>query len=59
MDNVFPPNVRKVIYVLVVLGTAVLVPLNNSGVVSDLWMSVWTSLSGAVSALAYLNVSSK
>lgn len=56
MEDIFPPKVRKVIYVLVVLGTAVLVPLNVGEVVSDLVMSVWTSVAGAASALAAFNV---
>lgn len=56
MDVVFPPKVRATIYVIVVLGTAVLVPLNVADVVSDLVMSVWTSVAGAASALAALNV---
>lgn len=59
MDVIFPPKVRALIYVLVVLGTAVLVPLNVAGVVSDLIMSVWTSVAGAASALAALNVNRK
>lgn len=59
MDIMFPPKVRATIYVLVVLGTAVLVPLNVAGVVNDLIMSVWTSVCGAASALAALNVSKK
>ncbi len=57
MEIIFPPKVRATIYVLVVLGTAVLVPLNVGNVVSDLVMSVWTSVAGAASALAALNVS--
>lgn len=56
MDIVFPPKVRAIIYIVVVLGTAVLVPLNAAGVVSDLIMSVFTSVAGAASALAALNV---
>lgn len=59
MDIIFPPKVRAMIYVVVVLGTAVLVPLNVAGTVSDIVMSVWTSLCGAASALAALNVSKK
>lgn len=56
--NLNPPaKVRATIYVLIVMGTAVLVPLNVAGVVSDLVMSVWTSVSGAASLLAVLNVS--
>ncbi len=59
MEIIFPPKVRATIYVLVVLGTAVLVPLNVANVVSDLVMSVWTSVCGAASALAALNVANK
>lgn len=59
MDIIFPPKVRATIYVLVVMGTAVLVPLNVANVVSDLVMSVWTSVCGAASALAALNVARK
>jgi len=57
MDVLFPTKVRATIYVIVVLGTAVLVPLNVAQVVSDLVMSVWTSVAGAASALAALNIS--
>ena len=59
MDIIFPPKVRATIYVIVVIGTAVLVPLNVAQVVNDLVMSVWTSVAGAASALAALNVSKK
>lgn len=59
MQVVFPAQVRAAIYVAVVIGTAVLVPLNTADVVSDLVMSVWTSLAGAASALAALNVGHK
>lgn len=59
MDIIFPPKVRATIYVIVVLGTAAIVPLNVAGVVSDLAFQVWTSLCGAASALAALNVSRK
>jgi hypothetical protein len=57
MDIMFPRRVRAAIYITVVLGTAVLVPLNVAGAVSDLVMSVWTSVAAAASALAALNVS--
>ena len=56
MNLIFPPKVRAAIYVLIVMGTAVLVPLNASNVVSDIVLSVWTSVSGAAAALAALNV---
>lgn len=52
-----PPKVRATIYVLVVIGTAVLVPLHAGQVVSDLLFNVWTSVSAAASLLAALNVS--
>lgn len=55
MEVGFPASVRKVIYVVVVLVTAVLVPLNLGGVVPDLWFAVWTSVAGAASGLAALN----
>lgn len=57
MELNFPPKVRAAIYILVVMGTAVLVPLNLAHVVNDVVMSVWTSVSGAASLLAALNVS--
>lgn len=56
MNIEIPPKVRTAIYVIVVLGTAILVPLNAAEVVDDVVMSVWTSLAGAASALAALNV---
>lgn len=56
MDLNPPSKVRAIVYVIVVLGTAVLVPLNVASEVSDTVMSVWTSVSGAASGLAYLNV---
>lgn len=57
MEIIFPPKVRAAIYIVVVMGTAVLVPLNLADIVSDLIMAVWTSVAGAASALAALNVS--
>lgn len=50
------PQLRIAIYVTVVMGTAVLVPLHAAHTVSDLVFNVWTSVSGAASALAALNV---
>lgn len=52
-----PPKVRAAIYVIIVLGSAVLVPLNVAHIVSDVAMSVWTSVSAAASLLAAVNVS--
>ncbi|WP_131816203.1 hypothetical protein [Mycolicibacterium porcinum] len=51
-----PYKVRATIYVIVVMGSAVLVPLNLNGVVSDVVMAVWTSVAGAASGLAALNI---
>lgn len=56
MNINLPYQVRAAIYVSVVLGTAVLVPLNVAGLVNDVVMSVWTSVAGAASALAAINV---
>jgi hypothetical protein len=52
-----PPKVRATIYITVVMGTALLLPLHAGEVVRDLWMNVWTSVSAAASLLAALNVS--
>lgn len=52
-----PPKARLVFYLVVVFGSAVLVPLHVGNVVSDLVMNVWTSVAGAASALAAFNVS--
>lgn len=57
MEIILPPKVRAAIYITVVMGTAILVPLNIGHVVSDLIMSVWTSFAGAASLLAAVNVS--
>ena len=56
MELNLPDNVRKAIYIIIVLGTAVIVPLNLYGIVPDVTMAVWTSVSGAASLLAALNV---
>lgn len=55
MELVFPQKVRATIYVIVTLGTAAIVPLHAGGVISDLFFSVWTSVTGATTALAALN----
>lgn len=59
MEINLPPKIRFAIYITVVMGTAVLVPLNAAELVNDVIMSVWTSVAGAASALAALNVASK
>lgn len=51
-----PPKVRFAVYVSVVLGTSVVVPLHAFAVIGDLWLALWTSVSGAASLLASLNV---
>lgn len=56
MKITLPYKVRACIYIAVVLGTAVLVPLHSANVVTDVVMNVWMSVSGAASALAFLNV---
>lgn len=50
------PKVRAMIYVLVVLGTAVFVPLHAAHAISDLVFNIWSSVSGAASLLAAVNV---
>jgi hypothetical protein len=51
-----PYKVRAAIYVIVLLGTAVIVPLHTAGILSDVVFAVWTSVAGAASGLALLNV---
>lgn len=58
-DFNLPPKVRKIVYIAVVMISAVLVPLNVAGVVNDVIMSIWTSVSGAASLLAVLNVAKR
>ena len=52
-----PKKVRTAIYVAVVMGTAVLVPLDQAEVLPHVVLAVWTSVAGAASMLAALNVS--
>lgn len=59
MEVNLSPKVRLYIYIIVLMGSAIIVPLNLGGVVSDLVMSVWSSVSGAASLLAALNVTKK
>lgn len=59
MEVSLSPKVRVAIYIIVVMGSAIIVPLNLGGVVSDLVMSVWTSVTGAASLLAAINVNKK
>lgn len=56
MNINLPSRVRAIIYITVVLGTALLVPLNVAGIVSDTILAVWTSVAGAASGLAAFNV---
>lgn len=59
MEINLPPKVRIAIYITVVMGTSVLVPLHVFHIVSDVVMAVWTSVSGAASLLAAFNVPKK
>lgn len=56
MEINLPASVRQAIYVTVVIGTALVVPLNASGIIPDWVALVWTSLAGAASLLASGNV---
>lgn len=56
MDIIFPKKVRATIYVLVVLGTAIVVPLDAANAIPDLAAVIWNSIAGAASALAALNI---
>lgn len=47
------------IYLTVVFGTALLIPLHQYKVVADVVLAVWTSLSAAASGLAAFNVDLK
>lgn len=59
MESETPYNpssrVRAVIYVVLVLGTAVVLPLHEASMVSDLVLKLWLSLSAAGHVLARLN----
>lgn len=59
MELKLPDRIRKATYITVVMGTAILVPLHQFGVVPDVVMAVWASVSGAASLLAALNVPGK
>lgn len=50
-----PYKIRAAIYIIVVLGTSIIVPLNVAHIVSDVLFQVWTSVSGAASLLAAFN----
>lgn len=58
MEIKIPSKVRLAIYLIVLFGTAVVVPLQTYGRISDLAVAMWTSIAGAASGLAALNVSS-
>lgn len=53
-----PAKVRLWIYIIVVMITAVIVPLNLAHAVNDVVMAVWNSVAGAASLLAAINVPS-
>ena len=52
----FPSKVREAIYIIVVLGTATLVPLSATVGLPVWLLPLWTSLAGAASALAAFNI---
>lgn len=56
MEVNFPAAVRQTIYVVVVIGTAIVVPLNASALIPDWVALVWNSVAGAASLLALGNV---
>lgn len=58
-DFGFPPVVRKTIYVIVVMGTAVVTPLDALHMVPQYVGIIWSSVAGAASLLAALNVNKK
>lgn len=59
MSKLLPDNVRKGIYITVVLVSAVVSPLGIAGVLPPIYVAVWTSLAGAASGLAAYNVSNE
>lgn len=56
MQTVFPPKVRLALYIIAVLGTAILVPLDLNHVLQTWMLPTWNSLVGALCALAGFNV---
>ena len=53
------PKVRVIVYIIIVMGTSIIAPLNALHVINDVVMTVWTSMAGAASFLAALNVNTK
>lgn len=51
-----PRKVRATIYVLVTIGTAIIVPLEALAMLPVWALPVWTSVAGAASGLAAFNV---
>lgn len=56
MQTVFPPKVRLALYIIAVLGSAVVVPLDINHVVAAWVLPTWNSFVGAVCALAGFNI---
>lgn len=56
MQYTVNPKLRLTLYIIVVIGTSVIVPLYQYHIVHDVAMSVWTSVSGAIALLAAFNV---
>lgn len=51
-----PRNIRAAIYIITVMGTAVIVPLEAAQVIPTIVLTVWASVAGAASGLAALNI---
>lgn len=56
MEIKLPAKIRLTIYLIVLFGTALIVPLQAYGRITDLVVAIWTSVAGAASGLAALNV---
>lgn len=51
MEIKLPAKVRLTIYLIVLFGTALIVPLQAYGRITDLVVAIWTSVAGAASGL--------
>lgn len=59
MQDLLPPNVRKALYVITVIGTPIVTVLAENGVVSSLVVALWAAFVTGVSALAAVHVTPK
>lgn len=55
-DLALSPNIRKAIYIVVVMGTAIIVPLDQLAMIPTYVSTIWSSVAGAASLLAAFNV---